>query len=116
MVATAVARPVRRVAVVGDSMRPTLEPGDRVLAVRGRRPRPGDLVVVPDPRGGGLLLVKRVAVVGPHGITVLGDNPAASTDSRTFGPVSDVWGRAVHRYAPPGRAGPLHRGSPPPRG
>ena len=85
-------------------MRPTLRPGDRVLAVRCRRPRPGDLVVLADPRVPARTLVKRVAAVGPDGIAVVGDTPSASTDSRTFGPVPSVWGRVVYRYGPPERA------------
>jgi len=107
---------VRRVAVTGNSMRPALEPGDRVLAVRTRRARAGDLVVVRDPRATGRLLVKRVAAVGAHGVEVLGDNAAASTDSRVFGPVPVVWGRALYRYAPAARAGRLPRGGGPSRG
>lgn len=104
------ARPVRRVVVDGDSMLPTLQGGDRVLAVVRARPRPGDLVVVRDPRRPVRLLVKRVADVDLNGITVLGDNPGASTDSRSFGPVPRVWGRAVYRYGPAHRAGRLRRG------
>jgi hypothetical protein len=39
------------------------------------------------------------------GLTVRGDNPSASTDSRDFGPVpaASVRGRVVYRYAPPHR-------------
>lgn len=96
---------VRRIVVTGDSMRPTLLPGDRVLALRRRRARAGDLVVVADPRLPSRLLVKRVVAVGPVGFTVEGDAPAASTDSRAFGPVPEVWGRVVYRYAPRKRAG-----------
>ena len=97
----------RRVAIEGDSMRPTLLPGDRVLAVRRRTAPPGALVVVRDPRRPSSLLVKRVVEVGPAGHTVGGDNPAASTDSRVFGPVPEVWGRVVLRYAPGDRVGRL---------
>lgn len=111
--AAAAATRIRRVAVVGDSMRPTLEPGDRVLAVRGPRPRRGDLVVVRDPRFPERLVVKRVSAVGPAGVEVLGDNAPASTDSRSFGPVRNVWGTAVYRYAPAARAGRLRRPDPP---
>ena len=97
----------RRVVVEGDSMRPTLVPGDRVVAVRCRRPRTGDLVVLADPRRTARTLVKRVSAVGPGGVAVVGDAPDASTDSRTFGPVPAVWGRVVYRYGPRERAGRL---------
>jgi type IV secretory pathway protease TraF len=47
--------------------------------------------------------------VSGEGITVLGDNPHASTDSRSFGPVAAVAlkGRAVYRYLPENRRGPV---------
>jgi nickel-type superoxide dismutase maturation protease len=98
-------RPVRRLEVVGPSMRPTLEEGDRLLVVRRGRARPGDLVVVPDPRRADRLVVKRVVKASASGLTVRGDNPSASTDSRDFGPVpaASVRGRVVWRYAPPHR-------------
>ncbi len=88
-------------------MAPALLPGDRLLAVAGRRARPGDVVAVADPRAPGRIIVKRVAAAGPEGVTVLGDNAAASTDSRAFGPVrpAAVRGRAVYRYAPEHRRG-----------
>jgi nickel-type superoxide dismutase maturation protease len=111
LASVAVVRPVGRVAVEGGSMRPTLEPGDRLLLVRRRTYRPGVVVAVADPRDG-RLIVKRVAAVTADGrLVVAGDDPSASTDSRTFGPVprSLVRGQAVHRYAPPGRAGPMPR-------
>ena len=101
-----------RVEVNGDSMRPTLAAGDRLLVLeRGgpwRRPRPGDIVVLGDPRSA-RPLVKRATRVVADGVVVAGDNPAESTDSRTFGavPQSAVTGRAVYRYAPTDRAGRL---------
>jgi nickel-type superoxide dismutase maturation protease len=99
--------PVRRVAVNGDSMRPGLEPGDRLLVVGLVRPRPGDVVAVADPRDERRVMVKRVSAVDAAGVTVLGDNPTVSTDSRTFGPVPPhlVLGRAVYRYWPEARRG-----------
>jgi len=102
-------RPVRRVEVRGDSMRPGLEPGDRLLVARGVPLRVGHVVAVGDPRQPARTLVKRVAARGPEGLTVLGDNPVASTDSRSLGPLAagSVWGRAVYRYFPDGRRGLL---------
>ncbi len=88
-------------------MRPTLEPGDRLLLVRARRVQPGDLVAVADPRADRRTVIKRVAGVSPAGLTVLGDNPAASTDSRIFGTVGSdaVRGRVLYRYFPASRRG-----------
>ena len=104
-------RLLRRVQVSGDSMRPGLQPGDRLLVVRARRLRSGDIVAVADPRQPARIVVKRVAIVGPDSVTVLGDAPDASTDSRTFGPVPRrlVQGRAVYRYWPEHRRGRILR-------
>lgn len=91
-----------RVVVEGDSMQPALRPGDRLLVMRVGRPlRRGDVVAVRDPRVPERVLVKRVAEVRAAGIVVLGDNRAASTDSRVFGAVPRrlVLGRCVWRYA-----------------
>lgn len=105
-----VSRCFRRLEVEGDSMRPTLLPGDRVLVRLGARPRAGDVVAVVDPRPPGRTVIKRVAA-GPvdagAGYVVLGDNLAASTDSRHFGPVERraITGRVVWRYWPEGRRG-----------
>ena len=103
-------------------MVPTLLPGDRVLVLRGlRRLRPavrrGDLVALPDPRRPDRIMVKRVAAVDGPRITVRGDNEAASTDSRHFGPVeaAAIVGRVVYRYAPEDRRGRLGRDGPPNR-
>jgi nickel-type superoxide dismutase maturation protease len=88
-------------------MAPTLLPGDHLLLRPTRRPRSGDIVATPDPRSGGRILVKRVRTVSAGGLDLRGDNPEASTDSRTFGPVppAAVTGRVVYRYAPPDRVG-----------
>lgn len=100
--------PVVRVEVVGDSMLPALASGDRLLVLAGRA-GVGDIVAVTDPRTPARTLVKRVAARGPHGVTVLGDNPEASTDSRALGPVAPaaIRGRAVYRYFPESRRGRL---------
>jgi nickel-type superoxide dismutase maturation protease len=104
----------RRVAVEGRSMAPTFEPGDRLLVVRLPRRwpvQPGEVVACRDPRDPDRLLVKRVSIVGDEWVTVTGDNPAESTDSRSFGPVDrdEVWGRVCYRYSPPARAGRVRR-------
>jgi len=95
----------RRVVVEGASMEPTLSEGDRLLVVRAWRARPGDLVVLRDPREGRRILVKRVTSVVGDDVTVHGDNPPASTDSRAFGPVPRraLVGRVLRRYQ---RGGP----------
>ena len=111
-----------RVAVDGESMSPALRPGDRLLLLRGRVRR-GDVVAFRHPRLPGITAVKRVAglpgdrverggfspLEAGDGYLLLGDNPAASTDSRHFGavPPAALRGRAVYRYAPPARRGRL---------
>lgn len=88
-------------------MSPTLEPGDRLIAVRTRsRPRPGDLAVTVDPRVPDRLLIKRVHALRGGMVDLRGDH-TASTDSRTFGmvPLAAVDACVVFRYHPPKRAG-----------
>ena len=98
------------VEVRGRSMAPTLLPGDRLLVARAIA-RPGDVVLARDPRDSGRELIKRVARVGRDGVRLLGDNPASSTDARAFGalPPRDIQWRAVLRYWPPDRFGPIER-------
>jgi len=85
-------------------MLPTLQPGDRILLRRRRRSghlAPGTLVAFVDPRPGeSRLVVKRVVAVEGDAVRVLGDNPAASTDSRTYGslPKVDITWVVVRRY------------------
>jgi type IV secretory pathway protease TraF len=64
-------------------------------------------VAVTDPRLASRTMVKRVSSRGPEGVTVLGDNAGASTDSRHFGPLppAAIRGRAFYRYFPTGRRG-----------
>ena len=96
------------VEVRGRSMAPALLPGDRLLVVRAP-PRTGDVVLTPDPRAPSRELIKRIAAVDRIGVHLRGDNPAASTDARTFGtvPHADVRWRAVLRYWPVDRFGPI---------
>ena len=100
-----------RVEVAGRSMEPTLEEGDWLVATRAGERRRGSVVVVADPRTG-RDLVKRIAavpgdplddgVLGSDRFALAGDNPEASTDSRTFGSVSGaaIEGVVRFRYAP----------------
>lgn len=97
-----------RIEIAGDSMRPTLEPGEWCVATRTVRIRVGDVVVVRRPDRD---IVKRITRgPGDEGCGfgewfVEGDNPAASTDSRHFGPVrrDAVIGRVRYVYWPADR-------------
>lgn len=106
----AVGRVVDVVQVRGRSMLPTLRPDDRLVVVRRLRPvRVGDVVLALDPRDTRRELVKRVAAIGPEGVTLHGDNASLSTDGRTFGalPATAIRWRAVARCWPLARAGRL---------
>jgi hypothetical protein len=82
---------MRRFAVVEDSMRPALNPGDGLLALRGGVPRRGQMRVFPDPTLPSRWLVKRVGQVRGTGrgatFEARSDNPQAAgvVDSRQFG-------------------------------
>jgi hypothetical protein len=113
-----------RVAVAEASMTPTLNAGDWLLLdpTANRWPRRGSIVVFREPDGD-ILAVKRVAArpgdririsagvlrLGPDEAWLLGDNIAASIDSRTYGPVpfGAFVGRVWFRYGPAGRIGPI---------
>jgi nickel-type superoxide dismutase maturation protease len=109
--------PVRRFVVADTSMRPALEPGDRVLVWNRLWPwpgaanaslRPGDLVVFREPDRHLSFVVKRIASVTPAGgLEVRGDNVNVSRDSRAFGPLApgQIVGRVIYRYLPRARRG-----------
>jgi len=97
-------------------MMPALSPGERVLfdrlayVVDG--PRVGDIVLARHPARPGLRMVKRIAeATGADAYVLLGDNPDASTDSRTLGSFrrTDIVGRAWVVYWPPERFRVLYR-------
>lgn len=96
------ARRRRLYRVTGESMLPGLKPGELVFvdfnAYRQVQPLAGQIVILYHPHRPGLKIIKRVTQVLDDGkYFVSGDNPAASTDSRSFGPVpsSAIIGRVV---------------------
>jgi signal peptidase I len=107
-----------RIEVRGDSMAPTLLPGDWALAAEPGTPTRGHVVVVEHPTRPGLEMVKRITgvpgdltpdgrILGPEEYWVEGDNPTRSTDSRHHGPVrlEQVKARVRVVYWPPSRRG-----------
>ncbi len=91
-------------------MEPSYRAGERLLvdrrAYRRRPPAVGDVVVLRDPAQPRRHLVKRIAQApegvdaGSSRVWVLGDNAAASRDSRAFGavPRTAIIGRVWFRY------------------
>jgi nickel-type superoxide dismutase maturation protease len=101
---------LRRFVVADTSMRPTLEPGDRLIVAGWFTLRPHDVVVLREPDRQLTFAVKRVAAVEPNGdIVVRADNPNVSRDSRQFGPVPSrlIVGKVIYRYLPAERRGRL---------
>lgn len=96
---------LRAFVVDGDSMLPSLRPGDCLLVRVGAKVRVGDVVVARHPRHPGpeLLLVKRAARRVGDGWWLLSDNAEVGLDdSRAFGavPAAEVVGRVWFRYYP----------------
>ena len=117
------ARRIWRAVVAENSMTPALLPGDSLLVLPAgpnglpwlrRAPRVGSIVIA---EREGRLDVKRVArppesspESAPHqtdALWLLGDNAAASSDSRHSGPVplSALRGLVIFRTGPAGRRG-----------
>ena len=86
--------------VAGNSMSPTLENGSAVLIKPSTDFQIGDIVLANHPFKQSVKILKRINSVLPEGTYYLtGDNPAESTDSRTFGSIkgNDMIGKAVCR-------------------
>jgi nickel-type superoxide dismutase maturation protease len=105
-----------RVAIEGESMVPTLLPGDWALAAAGVRVSRGDVVVVEHPDRPGYEMVKRLIALPGDGVGgdrllgrdeywIEGDRRDASTDSRQFGPVrrDELRAKVLLIYWPPPR-------------
>lgn len=96
--------PLGLAVVRGDSMLPTLRPGDRLLVRYGARPSPGDVVVAR--YADGVVAVKRATERREHGWWLLGDAPPElaphAVDSRHRGeiPEADVLAVAMARVWP----------------
>lgn len=82
-----------RLQVTGESMLPTLVPGDIVLvdqnAYQKSSPQIGEIVLAHHPYQQNLSIIKRIADITPEGRLVLhSDNRKAGSDSRQFGTIS----------------------------
>jgi signal peptidase I len=100
--------------VSGHSMEPTLRDGDWLLvdpeAFLIRAPRPGELVVMSDPRDPRRIIVKRVRAVDADGtVRAAGDHPAHASEGDSIGAIGAeaVLGKPWLRYWPLERAGPI---------
>lgn len=88
------------IAIAGESMLPTMRPGEWWIVRRGARVRSGAVIAFWHPTRLDLLVVKRAVEQREGGWWVLGDNPDRSDDSRSFGvvPADRVVGVLRFRY------------------
>ena len=90
-------------------MEPALREGDWLLELPPRRvARVGEVVVARDPNDRARLVIKRVGGLQDGGVVLeeCGEHP--TSDGRYgVAPRADVIGRAVFRYAPLSRLGPV---------
>lgn len=86
------------VKVDGASMLPTYSSGDWLAVLWGARPKVGSVVVAA--RATGTLVIKRAVRRESEGWWLEGDNPEASSDSRSLGPFGpeQIKGRVLFRY------------------
>ena len=86
-------------------MLPLFKPDEELLvdlrAYVDHSPQVGDIVLTLHPKKDQLKIIKRVSAILPDGgIEISGDNPAASTDSREWGPFErhQILGKATARF------------------
>lgn len=87
--------PIQRFTVSGNSMLPTLKPGQDVLVwCWFVSPKVGDIVAI---RVNNREMIKRIQSCDGRSIFVMGDNQKMSTDSRKFGPIkrSQIIGKII---------------------
>ena len=104
--------PLGAVAVTGRSMLPLLAEGDFLLVRWGVAARAGDVVVAVLRDRPDLQVVKRAVRAVDGGWLLASDNAG---EPGAVGGVGDVQAVVVARYWPPGRVGPVRRGSRPRR-
>ena len=79
----------KRYRVEGDSMTPTLQPGEQVAVDEKTDIKIGDVVVALHPFKKSVVMIKRVKEIDSNGrYFLISDNLEGSTDSRSFGAVS----------------------------
>ena len=90
--------PFFRLQVVGNSMIPTLKPGQVIVSFNWfYQPKVGDLVVIDVKKK----LVKRIKQIKKGKIYLIGDNITQSTDSRDFGWIdqNQIIGNVIYIYS-----------------
>ena len=93
----------RRFLVDGESMSPTLLPGESLLVqddfYKYHPLQVGDIILLQHPTQSDLIMVKRIHQIKDTEILVLGDNPSKSTDSRDFGFIknSNILGKVTSK-------------------
>ncbi len=83
--------PLERFKITDRSMEPALSEGDHIIVNRlayiFKKPKVGEIIVFKHPSQT-KFLVKRISKkLKENSYLVIGDNKAASSDSRTFGPI-----------------------------
>ncbi|MBI2574356.1 S26 family signal peptidase [Candidatus Woesearchaeota archaeon] len=88
---------IARYEIKGGSMEPGLKEGDRVLLLRTKNMKKGDVVVF---SAAGRDCIKRVSSVARSSFFAEGDNKQESTDSRHYGAIhkKQVVGKVFWRY------------------